>query len=533
MWQRLLQPEYLLESIPGQPGQFRVLYWLLAVGSVGAWLLSVAAWRRNPASRRTATLTSSLLSGLGLALIGCSFAGIPYLSMRALVFTSNVSAALYPLAVAVMRAEPVRVWARHRQALLGQTDESDPPLKLPSQVLLLAGHLLGLALLAQHYAWQPWVLVVCGGLLGVQCWLAWRWRHVRLEYLAPLLLLYALLLARWLWVAVRVVLGYRGFDLPPDWDARLNVNLALWLTVSWTLGLHAYVVFRERRRERLLAAGLAGLALVACLGWAARTYVHNRTHGVTGSDPYCYAQMGVDVAQTGLPVHRFPLASLMRQWGVSPEAGVHLGYHLPFDAESRSASVALARMASSSELPETSFENMQFGYRIGDKGEFTDAGLLDALDQRTGTRMPKTSFEMAPDQGKTAIYVTWRDKRGEQADVVPINFDPTAALVDEQKKILEQFWTSWIAFREYNGMLVYFTQLVSYRCAIKQARYGLGDQPVDKVFKLPPCDPADTNSVPDGATLYMKVPPKTGSMQVQLIYADGTQSPTRSFNAPK
>ena len=67
----------------------------------------------------------------------------------------------------------------------------------------------------------------------------------------------------------------------------------------------------------------------------------------------------------------------------------------------------------------------------------------------------------------------------------------------------------------------------------KQARYGLGDQPVDKVFKLPPCDPADPNSVPDGATLYMKVPPKMGSMQVQLTYADGTTSPARSFNAPK
>jgi hypothetical protein len=103
-------------------------------------------------------------------------------------------------------------------------------------------------------------------------------------------------------------------------------------------------------------------------------------------------------------------------------------------------------------LPETA---TQFGYRIGDKGEFTDAGLLDALDQRTGTRMPKTSFEMAPDQGKTTIYVTWRDKRGEQADIVRINFDPTSALADEQKKILDQFWTSWIAFREYNGMLVY------------------------------------------------------------------------------
>jgi hypothetical protein len=31
----------------------------------------------------------------------------------------------------------------------------------------------------------------------------------------------------------------------------------------------------------------------------------------------------------------------------------------------------------------------------------------------------------------------------------------------------------------------------------------------------------------------MKVPPKTASMQVQLNYIDGTQSPTRSFNAPK
>jgi hypothetical protein len=82
-------------------------------------------------------------------------------------------------------------------------------------------------------------------------------------------------------------------------------------------------------------------------------------------------------------------------------------------------------------------------------------------------------------------------------------------------------------------MLVYFTQLVTYRCAIREVRYGLGDGPVEKIFKLPPCDPADPNSVPEGATLYMKVPPKTGSMQVQLTYVDGTQSPARLFNAPK
>jgi hypothetical protein len=175
----------------------------------------------------------------------------------------------------------------------------------------------------------------------------------------------------------------------------------------------------------------------------------------------------------------------------------------------------------------------QFGYRIGDRGNFTDAGLSDALDQRTGGRMPKTTFEMPPDQGKTTIYVTWRDKRGEQADIVPINFDPMAALADEQKKILEQFWTSWIDFREFNGMLVYFSQLVTYRCAIQEVRYGLGDGAVDKVFKLPPCDPADPNGVPGNATVYLKVPPKIAAMQVQLTYVDGTKSPTRRFNAAK
>jgi len=38
-------------------------------------------------------------------------------------------------------------------------------------------------------------------------------------------------------------------------------------------------------------------------------------------------------------------------------------------------------------LPEAA---TQFGYRVGNEGEFTDAGLLDVLDQRTAARMPKT-----------------------------------------------------------------------------------------------------------------------------------------------
>ncbi len=181
-------------------------------------------------------------------------------------------------------------------------------------------------------------------------------------------------------------------------------------------------------------------------------------------------------------------------------------------------------------LPEAA---TQFGYRIGDQGSFTDAGFIDALDQRTGMRMPKTYFELPPDQGKTKLYFTWRDKRGEQADIVTINFDPQAALAESEKKTLEELWTAWIDFRDWNGaMLVYFSHLITYRCAIQEVRYGYNGDAADQVYKLPPCNILDPNSVPEDAKIYMKVPPKTKSMQVQLTYLDGTQSPVRSFNAP-
>jgi hypothetical protein len=179
-------------------------------------------------------------------------------------------------------------------------------------------------------------------------------------------------------------------------------------------------------------------------------------------------------------------------------------------------------------LPEAA---TQFGYRVGDQGEFTDAGLLDVLDERTGQRMPKTYFELPPDQGQTKLYVTWRDKRGEQADIFPINFDPSGALANEQKKILEELWTAWVSFRDFNGRLVYFSHLITYRCAIKEVRYGLNDSAPDKVFKLPPCDVLDPHSVPEDATVLIKVPPTTAGMNVQLTYVDGTKSPVRSFNA--
>ncbi len=177
-------------------------------------------------------------------------------------------------------------------------------------------------------------------------------------------------------------------------------------------------------------------------------------------------------------------------------------------------------------LPEPA---VQFGYRIGETGEFTDTGTMQTLDQQTGQPMPVTWFSLPGDQPAGTLYVTWRDKRGEEAGVFPIAFSPDDSLRSGQKQILEQLWTAWVSFREFNGHLVYFSHLVSYRCGIAKIEYSLDDGKTEE-WPLEACDPANPNAITDTSKLYRKIPGTSKVMKVQLTYHDGTQSPVRSFN---
>ncbi|MFN4294776.1 MAG: hypothetical protein ACK4JD_11665 [Thermoflexales bacterium] len=76
-----------------------------------------------------------------------------------------------------------------------------------------------------------------------------------------------------------------------------------------------------RRSALLLAA--------ASLGWSAWAALALRTHGVTGSDPYAYAQMGVDLVTRGTVFHPFPLARLTYALDIPSYPVVHVGYRVP------------------------------------------------------------------------------------------------------------------------------------------------------------------------------------------------------------
>lgn len=168
-------------------------------------------------------------------------------------------------------------------------------------------------------------------------------------------------------------------------------------------------------------------------------------------------------------------------------------------------------------------------WRLGESGEFKDTGFLDTLDPRTRRRLPSPSFELPSDAPAATLQVRYVDVNGELQGPFPIRFDPQAALVRDQRKILDLTSTSWLAFREFNGLLVYYTHLVSHRCAIREMRIGIESGVPDKVVKLPPCNLKDPVAIPSDAQVSLKLPPATKSVSVELTFQDGSVSEIKSF----
>ncbi|MDG4882246.1 methyl-accepting chemotaxis protein [Mesorhizobium sp. WSM4884] len=169
-------------------------------------------------------------------------------------------------------------------------------------------------------------------------------------------------------------------------------------------------------------------------------------------------------------------------------------------------------------------------WRLGDSGPFTDTGLMAMNDQRTGKPMPNPSFELPDSAAATNIGIKYLDIRGRETGPFDIRFDPDSALQQGNKQILDQFWTSWIAFDAGgNHGLVYFTQMLSFRCAIKEVRYSLNGTALDNQIRMPPCDAKDPYAIPSDYQPYFKVKDDVKSMAVQVTYTDGTKSPVREY----
>jgi len=168
-------------------------------------------------------------------------------------------------------------------------------------------------------------------------------------------------------------------------------------------------------------------------------------------------------------------------------------------------------------------------WRLGETGPFKETGFLDTLDPRTRKRTPNPSIQLDADAAPATIYVRYLDQGGEMLGPFPIRFDPAEALQRSQRKILEMTAGSWLSFREFNGLLLYYTHLVSYRCAIRQARIGIDTSMPDRTLPLPACDQRDPVGTPSNFQPYLKLPSTTRSVSIELTYQDGSVSEVKTF----
>ena len=93
----------------------------------------------------------------------------------------------------------------------------------------------------------------------------------------------------------------------------------------------------------------------------------------------------------------------------------------------------------------------------------------------------------------------------------------------EVRPILELTRANWVAIGTQTGQdLLYFTQILSWRCGLSEIRYGINGAPPEQVFEMEPCY-ADTNQ-PNAIRALPYVGYGLGSIEsvtVEIVYEDG------------
>jgi hypothetical protein len=173
-------------------------------------------------------------------------------------------------------------------------------------------------------------------------------------------------------------------------------------------------------------------------------------------------------------------------------------------------------------------------YRADAQGAFRATALLAVPDPRTGRPMPNPSFELPSHQGETDIALRYLDASGVESPVATVAFHPETALRQGMRRILEQISASWLAFGTgQNSTRLYFTVLVSYRCAIERVEIGYNGGAPQERIALPPCDPANPFAVPGDVRPYLDLRNGVESVTVRLTFFGGNASEARTFPRPK
>ena len=345
----MLDLAYLFDPRPGPLPSYDLQLYLalmaLVAAGLGASIFQVFS-RTKPSAMRWLLFGQVPVSLGVLLLTSARLLSIPYLSTRALLYGLATLSAVGWAAYLLWQSHQDGFLKRQLSLLTFSWQEEEPGTPVGASVVLLAGHIAGLLLLSVHlgrtYQYMAGLFLL---LLIPQIVLSLQARKwiLHLEALTPLWCAYLAAVARRLCAKLlsQPLPLYDGFASPELLSSLLNVEAVLLASVVYVLLCQGYLwALRHRRADRFAAYVGTSLAL-AVLVWAGTAYFRHRTHGVTANDPYGYAQMAVDLAEHGDPMHEFPLFPRVSHLHISWWPVVHYGYQVrvpPLRGDGRTAS---------------------------------------------------------------------------------------------------------------------------------------------------------------------------------------------------
>jgi hypothetical protein len=179
----------------------------------------------------------------------------------------------------------------------------------------------------------------------------------------------------------------------------------------------------------------------------------------------------------------------------------------------------------------TDFKAKELFYRLDGKGDFKSTGYQPTRNLQTGQQMVNLYVPL-PNlaNGEHTIEVKYTDKNERTNGPYTLKFSTAGEQLAQAKMSLNVTSNSWLEFRDYNGrLLLYFTQLMSYRPVIKEVRYSLNSDALDKTFKFKP-----TNKMFEvGDDILITVPKNSEFATVQVTFIDGTTSSVQKVVRPK
>jgi hypothetical protein len=174
-------------------------------------------------------------------------------------------------------------------------------------------------------------------------------------------------------------------------------------------------------------------------------------------------------------------------------------------------------------------------YQFADEDSFKSTGLAQERDPRTGLARPRSYMEVPLFKGTRTLLVKYTDSSGREHGPYTLILDAVKLIVAETKNVLEMTKMSWVAFREYptGRMNVYFSHLLSYKNGLKEIQFCVDNEPLSRLVRFTPdWSGPGAPGIGDDDEIVVQIPMSAKSLDVKLVFIDGSEWPTRRFAVP-